>query len=237
MDLINVPHLPGKSRINSISCTCELWIWTNCSEHQAKRDLSFQLHVIVLLGKILSVEISTNYIVDHWKNNHLLRLQCSSSGRMVSYKTAPLGWLTTVIIANIYWVLFMWTHYAKPHLHVLIYSSQQPHVVGAIINLSVQVRNTRFRTINNLSRITYSISDCTIIIIITSPLVKQPTLQLRRQTIHSHFFKNFTREEMLPGLWVISELLGLNIHLLCSIFINFPLPQIITMQSLSTLWI
>jgi len=66
-------------------------------------------------------------------------------------------------------------HYAKPYVHSLFQSSQQPHVVGAIIKLSVQTRNIRLRIINNLGRVTRLISDYTLIII-NNLLVMQPNL-------------------------------------------------------------
>lgn len=170
-DRVNKYHLPGGSRIDSTNCTCELWIRTKCSEFRVKRDLSAMLYYP--LGEDLEVEISTNCIVDQQENNDLLKFSAAAVKSMVSYNIAPLEWLTTLITANIYWVLFMWNALCKTYVHSHFQPSQQPHVVGAMTYLSVQTRNTRHRIINNLGRVTHLISDYTLI---NNLLVMQPNL-------------------------------------------------------------
>lgn len=204
---MNESHLAGSSRIDSISCTCELWICTNCSEFQVKRDLSTTFHCPWREG--LEVDIPTTCTGDQRGNSALLRFQCSSNESIVSHNIAPLEWLTTITRANMYWVLFIChalckTLHANSHLIFTTTPCGRCHYKPIYTK-----EKTRLRIMNPIGRVTHLISDGTIIII-NNPLVMQPHLHLEIQTIHSHFLINSTRdrEEMLLCIWTISGIAG-----------------------------
>lgn len=72
------------------------------------------------------MEISTNYIVSQWgweDDKDLLRLQGTNNGSTVFYKITPLERLATVIIANLYRVLF----YVNTHTNLTCVLSLNHH--------------------------------------------------------------------------------------------------------------
>ena len=117
-------------------------------------------------------------------------------------------------------------------MHILIDTSQQPHVEGVIIDIAEQTRTSRLRITNSAGSVTAS--DHTMIIT-NNPLINTPKPLIKKTKNSQPFLNKFYQWRNISASEPLVVLLGLNIRLFISIFNTFVLPSITATQYLSPL--